>query len=301
MTANTPNPLDGVEPESVTAGSVDAADVRSALSASNPLVRQRGVDVCDSLAGANVDAVRPFLDDVASSADDDNAAIALRAISVLDAVAEREPGALEGRAAGLAFAAGSEIADVQLTAGVALGKLVVERPNIVAPHVGELVAGIRATEPDRDTEDFSAVDDPVTRRTLQEHEKSERQRRTSGRRTLINVVVAVCEEDPEAAFDAVGDLVAITDDVDPSVVGGAVDALGELAAADSDAIEPATEALFGCLHHPRTFVRARAIRALGYRGDDDAVSKLRTLAEEEEDDDVWEIAAETAEFLAERS
>lgn len=301
MTANTSNPLDGIEPDSVTPGSVDEAEVRSALSSSSPLVQQRGVEVCETLAETNLDAVLPFLDDIAPLAGVDNAAIALRAISVLDTVAGREPGTLDGRVAGLADAAGSEIVDVQLTAGVAFGKLVVTRPDVVAPHVRTLVAAIRATEPDPSPGDFSVVDDPVTRQTLQEHQESERQRRTSGRRTLINVVVAVCEEEPASAFGTVEDLLGLLDDVDPSVVGGAVDALGELAAADTGAVEAATGGLLGCLDHPRTFVRARAIRALGYLGDDDAVPRLRTVAEEDDDEDVREVAFETAEFLSEQT
>ena len=141
----------------------------------------------------------------------------------------------------------------------------------------------------------------MTRQTLEEHEEAERQRRTSGRRTLVNVVVAVCEEEPESALGAVEGLLGLLDDVDPSVVGGAVDALGELAVTDPEAVAPARDGLRARLDHPQTFVRARADRALGRLGDEGAVPKLRTVAETDDDEDVREIAAETAAFLAEES
>ncbi|WP_435180547.1 HEAT repeat domain-containing protein [Halorussus sp. AFM4] len=302
MTTDSSEPLDGTDPESVSPDDVDEAEVRAALASSSPLVKQTGVDVCETLAEADVDAVRPYLDDVAALADDDNAAIALRAIAVLDEVAGEDPAAMEGRVAGLVSAADAEVVDVQLTAATALGKLVVARPDLVAPYASRLAEAIRDTEPDPEPEDVGdLVDDRVTRRTIAEHVEGERKRRTSGRRTLVNVAVAVTEEEPEAAFDAAEGLVALLDDVDPGVAGGAVDALGELAKADPEVVAPASDRLTECLDHDRTVVRARAVRALGHLGDDAAVPDLRRVAEADDDEDVRELAAETADFLADAS
>lgn len=299
MATDSPDPLDGIAPESVAPGDVDEAEVRAALASPKPLVRQRGVEACETLAEADVDAVRPLLDDVAPLAGDDNAPIAQRAIAALDAVAESDPAALDGRLSDLAAALDTDIVDVQLTGADLLGRLVVERPDLVAPHTRTLIRAIRDTEPDPEIRDFGdLVDDPVTRQTIAEHERGERKRRVSARRTLVNVVVAVTEQEPRSVLDAVDDLVTLLDDVDPSVAGGAVDALGELAAVDPDAVAPVSDRLLGCLDHDRTVVRARAIRALGRLGDDAAVPKLRTVAETDEDEDVREIARETADFLA---
>lgn len=299
MTTDSAKPLADVDPSSVTAGDVDEAEIRAALASSNPLTRQEGVELCETLATERIDDVRPFLDEVAALADDSNAAIALRAISVLDAVAGAEPAALDGRLDGLVGVLDTHIVDVQLTGATALGKLVVERPDLVAPHTGTLIRAVGVTEPTPGLRDFGdVVDDPVTQQTLQEHEEEERKRRASGRRTLINVVVAVTETEPDAVPDVVDDLVSLLDDVDPGITGGAVDALAELAAADPERIAPALEPLIDCLDHNRTTVRARAIRALGHLGDDAPVPELRALAEEDDDEEVREIAAETAAFLA---
>lgn len=299
MTPDSSKPLDGVDPESVAPSEVDRAEIRAALSSSNPLIRQRGTAVCDTFAEADVTAVRPFLDMVAALAGDDNAPVALRAISVLNTVARTDSAALNGQVSGPVDAAGSAIVDVQLTAAALLGKLVVERPDLIAPHTRQLVGSIRVTEPEFETQGFDElIDDEVTRRTLRDHDKAERKRRIAGRRTLINVIVAVTEKKPQSGFDSVNDLVTLLDDVDPAVVGGAIDALGYLAAANPDTVASVSGQLINCLDHDRSLVRARAVRALGRLGDDGAVSKLQTVAEYDEEKEIQEIAADTAEFLA---
>ncbi|GAA0283319.1 HEAT repeat domain-containing protein [Halobacterium noricense] len=298
MATNSTDPLDGVEPGSVSAGDVDITEVRAALDSTSPLVRQRGIDVCESLAEDDVDAVRPLLDNIAALPDDSNAAIGLSAISVLDAVATADPEALDGRLDALVAATGSTIVDVQLTAAMVLGKLVVERPDLVAPHARAIAEGVHATEPaDEPTDVSEFVDHPGTRETIAEHEREERERRVSARQTLVNVVVAVTEETPGSALDAVEALAALLDDVDASVVSPAIDALGEVAVADQTAVAPVSDQLRDCLDHDNPSVRARAIGAIGRLGDVSAVPKLRTLADTDENEDVQELAAETADFL----
>lgn len=302
MTPDSSKPLAGIDPDDVDPEDVDDAAVHDALASRSPLVQQRGVEVCEALVAVDVDRVRPFLDELATLIADENAAIGLRAIGVLDAVAATEPDALEGRLTHLVSVLDSDLVDVQLTGATLLGRLVVERPGLVAPFVRELIEAIRVTEPGPDVEDFGeVVDDPVTRQTIQEHEEGERRRRVAGRRTLVNVVVAVTETEPEAAFDAVDDLVGLLDDVDPTVAGGAIDALAELAVARPGVVAPARDDIVECLHHDRTVVRARAVAALGELGDETVVPELRTVAETDADQNVQEIARETADFLADAS
>lgn len=301
MTLDAPEPFDGIDPLTATPEDIDDAELRKALDAASPLVRQRALEVFESFAATDPDAVRPLLDDLVPLADDDNAAVALRVIGVLGTVVSDDPSVLEGRVGPLVDVVDDKIVDVQLTAATVLGKLVVERPDLVTPHARTLVEAVRTTEPPASPSDYGdVVDDPVTRQTIEEHEEGERQRRASARRTLVNVVVAITEEDPAAALEGelVDALVTLLDDVDPSIVGGAVDALGQLAAADPDAVAPVSDRLLACLDHDRTDVRARAIRALGHLGGDTAVPKLRSVAESDDDEDVRELAAETADYLA---
>ncbi|WP_435361774.1 HEAT repeat domain-containing protein [Haloarchaeobius sp. DFWS5] len=302
MPSDSSKPLDGITPETVTPDDVDESAVHAALSSSNPLVQQRGVEVCERLATAGVPHVEPFLDDVVRIAGDDNAAIALRAIAVLATVADHDPTALDGRLSPLVAALDTDIVDVQLAGANLFGTLVVARHDLVTPHVGAIVTAIGVAELDSDIEDFSeVVEDRVTRQTLQEHEEQERQRRTSARQTLTNVVVAVAEQDSTGAVDAVDDLVTLLDDVDPSVAGGAIDALGYIAVDHPEAVAPVRDQVLDCLDDDRTVVRARTIKTLGHLGDDAAVVKLRRVAETDEDEAVRELAEETATFLEYRS
>lgn len=298
MAADDSELFDDIDPGSVTPDDIDEADLREALSASDPLIRQRGLKVCETVAEQNADAVLPFLDTVAVLAGSDNAPIALRAIAILGAVATNDPTALEGRVSGLVGALDSDIVDVRLSAGSVLGSLVVEQPALLAPYARQLVESLADSEPAPNSRGFGdVVDDRTTRQTLQEHEQAERQRQIAGRRTLINVVVAITETEPQLAFDSVDALTTLLTDVDPAVSGGAVDALTELAAIDPAVVAPVSDQLIDCLDHDTATVRARAIRALGYLGDSAAVPKLRTVAENDTDENVRAIAAETAEFL----
>ncbi|MFC6764160.1 HEAT repeat domain-containing protein [Natrinema soli] len=302
MTMDSSVPIDGIDSESITRDDIDDAELRAALSSSDPLVRQRGVDVCETLAAERVDAVRPVLDEVASLANDDNSPVALRAITVLRTVAERDPGALEERLTDLVDTAGADIVDVQLTGSRVLATLVVGRPDLVAPFVRQLLEGIRVTEPDPQGEDLSdVVTDEVTRRTIQDHEDEERKRRISARQTLSNVVVAAIESEPQSAFDDVDALLALLDDVHPAISGGAIDALAQLAAAKPAVIAPVSDRLIDRLDDDSVVVRARTVRALGHLGDDAAVSKLRDVAAADANRDVRELADETANFLADAS
>ncbi|WP_264555027.1 HEAT repeat domain-containing protein [Halocatena marina] len=298
MTTDSSHPLDEIDPESIAPEDIDETEVHTALSSSDPMVRQRGIAVCETLAGDGIDTVRLFLDDVATLAGDSNTVVSLRAISVLDSVAEMDLAALEGRLSDLVGVLDADVVDVQLTGATILGKLVVERSDLLEPYTKQLIEAIHITELDQEIEDVSdVVDDRVTRQTLQEHVMGERSRRMASRRTLINVVVALIEEEPRSAFDAVDSLVTLLDDVDPAVIGGAVNALGELAAVNPDVVAPASDHLIDCLDHDRTAVRVRSIWALGHLGDDAVVPKLRTIAATDDDEDVREIAEKTANFL----
>lgn len=298
MTMDPSDPLEGIAPESISPRDIDESKVHAALSAPNPTVRRRGMDVCLTLAKSDIDAVRPFLDDIAPLAGDDNAVVALRAIAILGTVSHSEPAALEGRLSGLVGALDTDIVDVQLNSGPVFRKLAIERPDLLVPHTRQLIEAIRGTEFDREIRDFGdVIDDRVTRQTLQTHEMGERRRRVASRRTLINVVVALVENNPRSMRDIVVDLLTLLDDVDPAITSGAVAALGQLAATEPDAVAPVSDRVIDCLDHDRSAVRARAIWALGHLGDDAAVSKLQTIAETDDDDEIRNIANETANFL----
>jgi len=301
MESDLPEPLAGVEPAEVSVEDIEESEVRDALESSKPLVRQRGVNVCNALAKADADAVRPFIDNLGAVLDRTNRPVTLKAISSLDSVARTDPAALEPVLADLAGVLDNDFVDAPLTAANVFGKVVVEHPELCAPYASVLIDAVQETEPDPNLNDYSDVtDDKLTQKTLQRHERSQRCRRMADRRVLINVIVAIAETEPDALVDSVPDLVALFDDVDPGITGGAIDALGELARPRPDAVAPVAKDIITCLDHDRIDIRVRAIRALGHLGADSAIPKLREIAENDGSEDVREVAAQTADFLDER-
>lgn len=299
MDSNAAAPLAGLSPDSVTPDDVDEADVRAALDASEPSVRQRGLAVCRALATADADAVAPFLDTVASLVADENALTARRAVGVLDAVASARPDALDGHLDPVVDAITVEHADVRFAVADLLGTLAVERHETVAPHLDGLLEALAATESDPTPDGYAdVVDDRVTRRTLRKQDAADRNRRTGARRTLANVVVAVAEQAPTDATAVLERAPGLFEDADHRVAGAAVDAVGELAAADAAGVDDIADAIRDRLDHEAPFVRVRAVRALGHLGDDAAVDDLRRLAAAGDDETVRDLAATTADFLA---
>lgn len=298
MDEQTSDPLDGIDPDSVTAEDVTDEQIEAALNSSLPLPRQHGVLVCKTLAAANSEHVRPFLDELEEIVTEENAAIVMHAIDVYDVLAEDDPSLLEGHLDGLAEAIDTDHVDIQMKGASAFGTLVVEHSELCVPHTPAMIQVIADTEVDRELPDFSDfVDDRVTRQTLQEHEESERQRRMSARRLLVNVVVAVAEQHPESLTDQVDALAALFDDMDPSIVGGAIDAIREIGIVDPEAVAPVEDQLLACLDHHSEAVQARAINAIGHLEIEGAVPELRSLAESTDNEDLREIAEETATFL----
>ncbi|EMA37304.1 Adaptin protein [Halococcus hamelinensis 100A6] len=263
------------------------------------MVRQEGLEVCQSVIDEDIHAIEPYLDEIVEHAADDDITVALRTLELLDTVVNENPDMLEGELSPLVEALNTEHTNIQSRGGRLLARLVVDRPSFLTPHVRGIVEALEATELDSKPRQFDELTgDPVTRQTLQEHEETERKRRISSRRTLINVVVAITETAPGSVSGTVDGLAELLDDTDPAIVGGAVDALGEIAARDPSAVVPVRGRLVDCLDHGRTVVRARAVRALGRLGDDSAVPKLRSVVESDDDEDVRELAAETADFLS---
>jgi HEAT repeat protein len=299
MTTDPSDPLDGVDPELVAPEDVDEAEVQAALTSSNPLVEQRGVGVCETLAEADIDAVRPFLDEIGSLLTEDNVAIVLRAIEVLKTVARDEPTAIESVLSDLVSILDSDLAGIQLEGVAVLGVLVIDRPDLCSPYAHRLIKALQATELEPETDFGEIVDDQVTRQTIEEHEWEERQRRISARQSLINVVIAVAEAEPRTMVAEVDDLIALLDDDNPNVTGGAINALRAIAEAEPDAVIPVSDRLVDCLDHDSEAVRAHTIQALGHIGDDTAASDLRAVAETDPNEDIRSIAAETADFLEE--
>lgn len=125
--------------------------------------------------------------------------------------------------------------------------------------------------------------------------------RTFGiREFTANALVEVTEREPERVAPHVGELAEWVDDGPTIVRGATIDAIANVAQHDQSAVEPAVDALIRVARTDANSVRAHAIQALGYAGATEAVEPLREVAASDDaelDEDVKDLAAETADFL----
>ncbi|WP_415378481.1 HEAT repeat domain-containing protein [Halosimplex sp. TS25] len=296
-------PLTGVDLESLTAADVDDEEVRAALESDDPTVRQRGTRVCSVLGARDADALRPLADDVLARLDDDSLAVSRHAGTALVSLSEVHPDSVRGDLDPVVGFAESDLGGVRMVAARVLGNVVVDHPDAVAPYVDRLVGAVADSEGtyaqsdlEEHVEAARAADDVATENVMQAN-KEEAQKRVVSRAALANVVVAVAEDDPGAVVGLVDELAALLDDPDPNVVGAALDTLNAVAEDDPDAVAPAIDPIVDCLQQDDEMLRARAIRTLGFAGATGTVDRLRDVAESDADEDVRDLAAETADYL----
>lgn len=291
-------PVGNVDPESGELSEADVADVRAALTADEPIDRQHGARTCNLIVRENVDAVRQFVDDLAPLLEDESAAVAQQAGTVLLGVAQEYPEDLTDAVPAMVSLSRHDANALRLLGAQLLAAVVVERPEAGSSDVHRLVPALREHPGSFDASGVvDMVDDSDTRLSIVEHEQEEHRMKLQAQGTLANVLVAVAEAEPSTFFDHVDDLIDLFDHGDPTIAGTAIDAVIEVAQADPDVATPAFDHLVDALDHDDQRVYVRAIRALGVLGNDRAVGPLRDLAESADDDEVSELASDTAEFL----
>lgn len=294
-------PIGDVDPEAGELSERGVADLREALTAEEALTRQQGARTCDLVVQENPEAVRPLIDDIAALLDDDSAAVAQQAVTVLLGIAGERPGDLTDVVPAILSITGHEVNAIRLFGAQILGAVVVDHPEAVASHVHRLIPDLHEhTGPFEASEVADMVENPDSRQSIVEHEQEEHRMKLQTQGTLANVVVAVAEAEPSALFDHVDELVELLDHDDPAIAGTVIDALIEVAEADPGVVEPAFDELVEALDHDDERVYVRSVRALGYLGDDREVGPLRDLAESASDEAVTELANDTADFLEDR-
>lgn len=298
MTDESTDGLDDVDAESGSLGEQELADIRAALGSESPIERREGARTCVMVSGQSVEALLPLVDDLAPLLAADRVSIAQQAGTALLAVAVERPEAVLDAVPQIVTLATNEVNSVRLLGANVLGTLAVEHPAALADDVHRLLPVLHEkTGPYEPSEAVTGVDDEETSQSVAEHEQEEHRMKLESLGVIANVVVAVVEAEPAALFDHVDEFVELFDHDDASIAGAAVDAVAAIADADPEVAAPAFGALVDCLERDDERVQARAIKALGFLADDRAVAPLRELAETTDDEDVADLAAETAAFL----
>jgi len=300
MTDEESAPLEGVDTGSDVLDDEDREQIREALASETNIRRNEAAQALSQLAERDPETVRPFVDDLLPLLDDDRNAVAQQAGTALLALAREHPEEFVGSVPAVFALIEREFNSLELLGTQIVVQVVLEQPEAVAPHLDRIAAVLDGRSPAYETtEGIEMVDDEEARQTMLEHDKQEHQLLIQSQGRLANVLTAAAEGAPETAADHVDSLVGLFDSPDNTVVGAAIDAVAEIAQADPDAAAEAFDGLVACLTHTNDTVRARAVQALGHLGDDRAVGPLEDRARVENDEDLADLAEETAAFLDE--
>ena len=293
-------PLADVDPETATVADLSVTAVERALESDDPLVRQHATGVCVQAAVDDPAAMGSFVDVLVDALDDESVVVAQKAAAALVPIAAAAPDEFGNAGGELLALYQHDLSTARAYGAKLLGTLAVERPAVLVDHVDAVVDALDAPTEELDAVSTAADSEPVddeVRAAMSRHDDAELEREQASRETVANVVVAVAEAHPEAVAPHLDRIADVTPDAPTVVAAAFVDAIATVAQADPDAARDTTAVLLDCLDHDHPMVRGRAVRALGFLGDDATVDHLREVAAEDADEDVRSLAAETADFV----
>lgn len=283
---------------------VDVEDALSNLDYEDPTVRNLTLRALTALASDDADRVAPYVDDLRPHLDDEYLVSKTAATGVFGFLAENDPDDVVPSIPDLVDLLDQEPPLLRFRAARALSPLLAHSPEEFVPHtdrlVDVLVDGPEVTIPDPDDPEIpEEMQESVA--SVLENREGEFDKDLARSRGVFefaaNAVVEIAERDPERVTDRVDDLATMVDDEQALVRTAVVDTLATLAEDDPDTVAPAVDALRDQLDDEHEYIRAHAVRALGFAEATDAVDDLRALAEEDVDEDLRELAVDTADWL----
>lgn len=299
MTHATANDVRELDPDAVTPADVDIERVRAGLTDEENLVRTHAAKIAGALAARDADAVTPLVPTLLDRLAEEHSVVLKESLTALALVADEHPTELADGLSALVGLLDHDLPLLRTFAARVVRPLAAEHPGWFATELDGLLAALdsEATDPDPELER------PPTgeRSSFEQYDaiaEQARQRRLAARAVAANVVLAVAEADSDAVVEHLSTLVARLDSDDGLVVTTSAGAIASIAEDHPDAASEATEPLCACLDATDETTRARAIRALGFIGDDGAVGPIREVADDENaGEDLRALAADTADWL----
>lgn len=290
----------------VTVGSDDPADdvpvetLRSGLQSDDGGVRLHAANVASFVPREEVETLKAVLPALIDCLDDDKRVIVYQSTIALSLVAEDEPELLEDTVPRLVELLEHDLSLARTMAAKCLGHVALDHPEYFADQVDELVAAT-ATAPTEviDPDHIENPDlDRAQRETLRGIEREEGVREQFAREITANLLVELAEYDPALLEPHTETLADLLSGENVPVTTAIADVVAAMAREEPAVVDDAVEPLCAVLDHVDERLVATAVSALGFIGDPAAVDPLRELADDEErDEDLRDLATETADFL----
>lgn len=288
--------LETLDPASVTGDDVSVAAVQDALAVDDPLTRQHACAVCLHLAADSPDDAVQYVDVLLEAFEDESVVVVQRAAAALVTIAEAHPEVFEGAGKIVIDLYDHDISTVRVYAAKLLAQIAVDHPAFLEPTIESLVEALAAEDSIEPVSADTSVEE-ATMDAIRRQDAEEQKRAQLARETAANVVVSIAEHRPASLVPTVEQLTTLLHEDATPVVAAVVDALGVVAEAHPDAVQESIPDLVDLLGHDDAVVRARAVRALGFAGAEDQTEAVRRIAENDPDEDLRELAAETVDWL----
>lgn len=290
---------------------VDIEHVEEFLTAEVGEHRNTALKILVVVAQEEPDRVVPIAGSIIDRLDDDYLVASGMATMAVGVLAKHQPDAVRPAVPDLVEKLDHETPLYRFRAAGAIAPLLEAYPEDFAQYGDEiidvLVEGPRVSDT---LEEMGQPSDASERDMYEQYTKllqEDRMRDEGVREILVNVLVEIAKEEPEIPAQRISDLVRLLEDQSPPVRGGAIEVVRHVAENDLAAAESTIDTLLERLNDEQLFVRARAIRTLGFIEATEAIGPLREMAESPpapgpgaDEDDVQvitELAADTADWL----
>ncbi|TYT61506.1 HEAT repeat domain-containing protein [Natrialba swarupiae] len=305
--ARTKELLDAVQDDPT---AIDLELAEELLDAEGASGRATALQAISVIATEEPDRVLEYTDRVVELLDDDVLSVRSTAALALTSLARNRPDTVVPAVPSLVDILGEEPPLFRFRAAGALAPLTADHPDAFVEHTDHLfellLDGPTFDDDPRAiamSDELSAEEKQRTLSTLagrSDEWKRARTRSNAAREVVANVLVEVARVGPEEIESRLDRILEMLSDDDAAVRGAGIEMIRHVAEDDPDAVEDAIDPLLALLDDVE-FVRARTIRALGYAEAGPAIEPLREIASTDSNDDIADLAADTADWLGENS
>ena len=288
-----------LQPETATVDDIDLDLVCEALHDGEGLVRDRAAALMQIVAQDAPESALDSLPAIVAGIESDHINVTQKSVATVVVLTDDHVDELEATVEPLIGTLHGAVPRTRTFSAKALSPIAEAHPEWFVPHVETLITIVAADfdDPLEGAPDLGEVDDNTAER-FQQLSNEEIKQQFLARATAANLLFEAVKTDPSIGTDYVDDLLAADDGSDATVTAAVLDVLAVIGDEDPIAIEGAVEPLLEKLDHPDEQVRARAVKTLGFSGDDRAVEPLRELASDDDaGDDLQDLAAQTADWI----
>ncbi|MBO4248005.1 HEAT repeat domain-containing protein [Halomicrobium sp. IBSBa] len=291
--------------ESVSADEVSADVLRSGLEHETNLVRTHAVRVAAAVADDDPATAVEHAPQLIANLEHERTNVKLHSALALASLVDEAPEAVEDAVGPIVDLLDQDPPILQLAAVQFVRESITTMPRAYRPHLQQLVDRTME-DPAVDFTEGRAGETPSQERAefYQNVSEDETKRQWATRVVTANMIAELASIEPAAVADHIPTLVGVLDSESDAV--GVLTTVANIVASvaehDPTLVDGAVDPLVELLAHHDTPTVSTAVAALGFLAPPAAIEPLRDVAaDEQRDEDLRELASETATFIEEQA